>query len=275
MAERRTFQRDIVEESLHKVAGNLTKDVDAYLIGGAAMMFYGRKAATKDIDIVFPDAAVLKCFKDAALGVGFKPLSDPGQEYRNIGAWIILEAASGLRLDLFHRKVCNALELTDTVKSRATPFSDFGKLHIYLMAPEDIALFKGITEREADLEDIRILAESGLDWNVVEEECLSQIGSGNWAILLLDKLNELKTRYGISPRLDRLREHAESYVLEKTFLNIIGDKEISFREIHTVIQVKTGYSESWTRGVLKQLEEEGTIKSRKQGRRKLYERSKS
>ena len=275
MTERRTFQRDIIEEILHKVAVNLTKDADAYLIGGAAMIFYGRKAATKDIDIIFPDADSLSCFKGAATGAGFKPLTDQGQEYRNIGAWIILEAASGLRLDLFHRQVCNALELTDTIKARATHFGDFGKLHIYLMAPEDIVLFKGITEREADLEDIRILAEAGLDWGVVEEECLSQIGSGKWAILLLDKLDELRARYGISPRLDRLRGHAESYVLEETFLNIIGDKELGFREIHEAIHAGTGYSESWTRGVLRQLEEEGLIESRRQGRRKLFRRAKS
>jgi len=273
MTERRTFQRDIIEEILHKVAVNLTKDTDAYLIGGAAMIFYGRKAATKDIDIVFPDADSLRCFKGAATGAGFKPLTDPGQEYRNIGAWIILEAASGIRFDLFHRRVCDALELTDTIIARAIHFRDLGKLHVHLMAPEDIVLFKGITEREADLEDIRILAEAGLDWGVVEEECLSQNGSGKWAILLRDTLDKLRARYGISPRLDRLRGYTEAYVLEETFLNIIGDEELGFREIHEAIHIKTGYSESWTRGILRQLKEEGLIESRREGRRRLYRRA--
>lgn len=273
MTERRTFQRDIIEETLHKVARNLAQETDAYLIGGGAMIFYGRKVATKDIDIVFPDADSLRRFKLAAIGSDFNPLTDPGQDYRNIGAWIILEAASGIRLDLFHHQVCNALELTDTVKARAAHFRNLGKLHIYLMAPEDIVLFKGITEREADLEDIRILAEAGLDWGIVEEECLSQSGSGKWAILFLDKLDELRARYGISPRLDRLRDHAEAYVLEETFLSIIGNKELGFREIHEVIHAKTGYSESWTRGILKQLDEEGLIESRSEGRRKLYKRA--
>lgn len=165
------------------------------------------------------------------------------------------------------------MELTDTVKARAAHFMDLDKLHIHLIAPEDIVLFKGVTEREADLEDIRILAEAGLDWGLVEEECLSQSGSGKWVILLLDKLDELRARYGISPRLGRLRGLAEAYVLEETFLSIIGDKELDFREIHEAIHAGTGYSESWTRGILRQLEEEGLIESRREGRRKLYRRA--
>jgi len=275
MSERRAFRRDVIEETLREVAMNLTEDTDAYLIGGAAMTFYGRKAATKDIDVVFADADSLSRFEEAATGIGFNPLSDPGYEYRNIGAWMILEAASGLRLDLFHRQVCYALELTDTIRDRAAPFKDFSKLHVYLMAPEDIVLFKGITEREADLEDIRILAEAGLDWGVVEGECLSQTGSGGWAMLLLDKLDVLRARYGIRPRHDRLREHAESHILGETFLNIIGEDELGFREIHEAIHAGTGYSESWTRGALRKLEEAGLVESRRKGRRKLYRRAKS
>ncbi len=58
-------------------------------------------------------------------------------------------ADSGIQLDLFNRVVCNALDVKDTVVARANHYKDFGKLHLYLMSPEDIVLFKGITEREA------------------------------------------------------------------------------------------------------------------------------
>jgi len=47
--------------------------------------------------------------------------------------------------------------------SRATDFYSKKLLKVTLASKEDIFLFKGITEREADPEDIRLLAESGLD----------------------------------------------------------------------------------------------------------------
>ena len=177
MTERRTYQRNIIEETLKTIAQGLHTETDIYLIGGGAMTFYGRKAATKDIDMVFTDAAPLQRFQDAASEAGFKPVSEPEKEYRDIGAWVILEDQRGLRLDLFHRQVCNALEFTETMKARATHLTDLQLLHVHLAAPEDIVLFKGITERLTDLEDIRILAEAGVDWATVEEECLTQRNS--------------------------------------------------------------------------------------------------
>jgi hypothetical protein len=274
MAKRKTFNKDIIEDTLEKISRNISEKIKIYLIGGGAMIFYGRKVATKDIDIVFTNAEDLSLFSKSAIKAGFKPISEPGKEYNNIGAWMILENTVGIRLDLFNRKVCSALEITGSIRERAIPFEDYGNLKVYLMAPEDIVMFKGITERESDLEDIRILAESGINWNTVEEECLSQKDSEKWAILLLDKIKELKTRYGISPRLTKLHDLVDPYVLHETFRIILKDDELSFQEIHVRIKNETGYSESWTRKMLKQLEEKGFIKSRRKGRRKFYRVSK-
>jgi len=270
MAERKNFKRNVIEQTLQKIGEKMTRTTDVYLIGGGAMIFYGRKTATKDIDIVFTSLDDLQGFQEAAEVVGFKSASDPGEEYRNIGAWVILEDEQGIRLDLFHQKVCNALELTSSIKARAIHFRDLGTLIIHLVSPEDIVLFKGITERESDLEDIRILAEVGLDWRVVEDECLNQRDSGRWANLLLYKLDELRSRYGIRPRMDRIRDHADNFVLVETFKKIIGDRELTFQDIHSVIQEGAGYSESWTRSKLRLLEKEGVISSRSVGRRRLY-----
>lgn len=270
MSERKTFPENMLDDTLKRVAEELDEDINIYLIGGGAMIFYGRKAATKDIDIVFLDPQPLQAFIDAAIKAGFRPVEEPEEEYRKIGAWIILEADSGIRLDLFNKKVCDALEVKDTVVARTNHHSDIGKLHVYLMSPEDIVLFKGITEREADLEDIRILAEAGIDWGVVEEECLSQEGSGDWSNLLVANLSELRRRYGIDPRLPRLMDYADSYVLRKSFKTFLQDKELSFAELQEIVHERTGYSPSWTRTKLRELEEEGFIASRLDGRRKKY-----
>jgi hypothetical protein len=270
MIERRNFSKSIIEVTLQRIGAKVTKEVDAYLIGGGAMIFYGRKTATKDIDIVFSSHEDLQSFLEAAMNTGFKSVSNPGEEYKDIGAWVILEDAMGMRLDLFNNVVCNALELTASIVARAIHFRDFNSLNINLMSPEDIVLFKGITERESDLEDIRILAETGIEWSIVEEECLSQSGSGRWANLLLYKLDELKDRYGIRPRVEKLRDHADRYVLEETFKRILGDRELSFNEIQGIIKEGAGYSDSWTRGKLRLLEKNGFISSRRVGRRRFY-----
>ena len=39
--------------ALEKAGSTMTRKTSAYLIGGCAMTFMGRKVATKDIDIVF------------------------------------------------------------------------------------------------------------------------------------------------------------------------------------------------------------------------------
>ncbi|MDP6155916.1 MAG: hypothetical protein QF682_07245 [Candidatus Thermoplasmatota archaeon] len=44
------------------------------------------------------------------------------------------------------------------------------------MSPEDLFLFKSITERELDLDDMRILVESGVNWDVIFHECQKQSG---------------------------------------------------------------------------------------------------
>jgi hypothetical protein len=270
MSNRKTFGVQVLTDTLESIAEHLQDDMDIYLIGGGAMMFYELKPATKDIDIVFANQEDMEMFIDASSKAGIKLAENPGEEYENMGASVIMVAPSGIQLDLFDRVVCNALELTDSVVGRATHQRDMGKLHIHLMSREDIALFKSITEREADLDDIRTLTEAGLDWSIVEEECLNQKDSGYWADLVLGKMVDLKEKYGIDIRLRKIKEHADSYILRKTFKMFMKDGEIKFKDLHKIVSEKTGYLESWTRKSLRKLEKEGFIKSRKSGRNKIY-----
>ncbi len=270
MSKRKTYGEPILTGTLSTIAEHLEDEVDIYLIGGGAMMFYGLKTATKDIDIVVLDSKSLSKFISAAKKAGIKLAENPGGEYQNIGASVIMVADSGIQLDLFNRVVCNALEVKETVVARANHYRDFGKLHIYLMSPEDIVLFKGITEREADLEDIRTLIETGINWEIVEVECLSQESSERWTNFLLDKLSDLYVRYGIKIKLSKVKEHADYHVLRKAFGAFMKDSEMRFTDLQRIVKEKTSYSESWTRAKLKELEKEGLIESRKSGRHKLY-----
>jgi len=275
MSERNTYSEPTLTATLSSIAEHLKEETNIYLIGGGAMMFYGLKPSTKDIDLVFLDPKALSQFIDAAKKAGIKLTEDLGGKYRNIGASVIMVADSGIQLDLFNQTVCNALTVKDTVVARANHYRNMGKLSIHLMSPEDIVLFKGITEREADLEDIRTLIETGINWETVEEECLSQEDSGRWANLLLDKLSDLYVRYGINLRLRKIKEHADNHVLRKSFEIFMKEEEMSFTELHKIVKERTGYSESWTRAKLQELEKEDFIESRKRGRRRVYSLTKN
>ena len=81
---------------------------------------------------------------------------------------------------------------------------------------------------------------------------------------------DLKEKHGLDIRLNKIKEHADSYILKRSFKMFIENDEIRFKDIHKIVNEKTEYSESWTRKSLKKLEKEGFIESRKNGREKLY-----
>lgn len=92
--------------------------------------------------------------------------------------------------------------------SRATDFYDKSPLKVKLASKEDIFLFKGITEREADLDDMRLLAESGLNWDVIKQECHYQSTSSGrlWENALLENLTELREKYKIRAPIEKTIE---------------------------------------------------------------------
>ncbi len=269
--EARKFDEGDLIRALEDVGPLLKRKVTAYLIGGCAMTFMGAKLATKDIDIVLASTQDVKKLSSAMQAAGFLPVRRASKEYDALGTWIILEDPKGMRFDLFDRQVCRALEIGEGMKSRATFYKSFGKLDIYLMSPEDIFLFKGITERKADLEDMRILAEHGIDWKVVEKECMSQKRSGVWADALGMKLMELKSQYGISaPIIKNLIEHGAISLLERSFRKVMEGRTMTFNEIADVIREKFGYSESWTRKQLEILVKKGLMKKERSGKTNMF-----
>ncbi len=271
MSPKRQFTEREIDFFLGNIGSSLDRRVSVYLIGGAAMSLMGLKDSTKDIDLVFTSTGDVEVFCGAAELSGFHIAPDVSADYRALGAWVIMESEQGLRLDLFDRRVCHGLEIDEGMRGRSRPYKTYDKLAVYLMSPEDIVLFKGVTDREADLDDIRVLAEMGIDWGVVEAECLSQQGSDNWAYMLGTKLLELRDKHRIVAPITRsLMDHADRGLLRRTFAEVMKDRAVTFKEISGEIKGKTGYSESWTRKQLKALIDEGFVKVERRGRRNYY-----
>lgn len=66
------------------------------------------------------------------------------------------------------------------------------------MSPEDIFLFKSVTERAGDLDDMALLAERGLDWDIVLSECVRQSKDIILEAFVAVRLQELEDAKGIA-----------------------------------------------------------------------------
>jgi hypothetical protein len=218
------------------------------------MTFMGAKLATKDIDLVCTSTKDVKDLVEAMKNSDFIRVDRLAKEYKTLGAWIVMERPDKMRFDIFDRQVCGKLEIDDSMQARARFYRSFNNLDVYLMSGEDIFLFKGMTERTDDLDDMRILVERGIEWDAVKSECLSQKKSDEWAGALGSKLLDLQERFDIeSPITKIMLDHTDMGILERTFRNIIGTNKMTFSDISKNVSKKYGYSDSWTRKQLKTL----------------------
>ena len=118
------------------------------------------------------------------------------------------------RIDIFNTKVCGNLYLSESIGSRAKEVFAFSKLKFYLFSPEDIFVFKSITEREGDVVDSVNLARRIEDWDVVFNEISSQIKEQEqdvWITYFVVRLEALEEKGIFVPIYKKSRKIAEEY----------------------------------------------------------------
>lgn len=262
MTQRRSFNWNYLQQEFDKLDAK-TQPITLYLIGGGAMAFYGLKDATKDIDIIINNLEKLNSLLTALNALGYKKPSQAliTRAYCSMQANAIMENTDGFRWDVFVNKVCNALTLSKEIKQRAKPLYKGNNLTVLMASKEDIFLFKGITEREADIDDMRILAESGLDWKLISRECQIQSTAAGvpWEMTLSQNLQELHERYNIdSPIAKELRLVAEEKLGKlgrKTLLKAIAGGNNTIKGIAERFRQPQGF----IKAELKRLEKEKVI----------------
>jgi hypothetical protein len=116
------FDEKYVFAELEKVGTVLTSPITLYFLGGAAMIKYGMKAATKDIDVLLSTHKETAELIQALLKSGYHIIQPDklDAEYQAIFSTQILENSDGFRWDIFHEQVCKKLRrilknLTDVV----------------------------------------------------------------------------------------------------------------------------------------------------------------
>jgi hypothetical protein len=190
----------------------LSAPLTVYLIGGGAISLRDLKGATKDIDLVVPDGDAYDQLWAVLMNVGYAEVQSLDPDYRALGATSCVENDDGCRIDIFNQQVANKLVLTEGMRKRSEPFLDMARLTVRLVSNEDIFLFKLIAGRDDDIEDMNMLVQAGLDYDVVENELDAQIdrlGDDQFATFANEALVELDERYGVTTPI-------EGYVQELT-----------------------------------------------------------
>src|SRR6056297_1696294 len=212
---RPTFGREYIENEFQRIGEGLSEPLTVYLIGGGAMSLRDLKGATKDIDLVVADSDAYGQLWTVLMDLGYAEVQSLDDDYQALGATSCVENEDGCRLDVFNQQVANKLVLTDGMRERSEPILDTDRLTVRLVSNEDIFLFKAIAGRDDDIEDMNMLVQAGLDYDVVRAELEAQIDQLNddqFATFANEALVDLEERYGVTtPIEDRVQELTDRY----------------------------------------------------------------
>ena len=185
--------------------------VNIYLLGGGALLYYGIKPETKDIDLVCLTKDYFDVYS-AFKKIGFY-IKIPSKEYlrKNISEILTRE---DFRIDLFNIKVCGNLSLTESIINRSKMILDLEHIKLYCFSLEDIFVFKSITEREGDIFDLENIIKKGINWDTIYSEILLQIKEHDknvWITYFVERLETLIDKGFDIPIYKESRKLAESY----------------------------------------------------------------
>ena len=163
---------DYIKNEFISIDKVLERKIDAFLIGGSAMSYYGIKDATKDIDVLFRDGYDCAVFFNALMQLGYETSEQYFPPVIQMEATFFIYKDDEIWMDLFIKNVMNKFELSPSIEKRAVKIDiSTEKLRIYCLNPNDIFLFKSITPRERDEDDLILLLTHGeIDFDIIHEE---------------------------------------------------------------------------------------------------------
>lgn len=183
------------------ISQQLSKNITTYAFGGNAMMFYGYKDETKDVDLLFETEEERQEFIKVIKALGYQETSPITiyipEKLRDKSKPLMFKREDG-RFDLFVKKIFKTL-LSPKMKEDLFAVHEFkGKysLTIKVLRKEFLVLLKAVTDRDKDFEDIITIVKKDqhFDWQYFIDEVIWQSQHGDtWVLLDVEKmLQELK-----------------------------------------------------------------------------------
>jgi predicted transcriptional regulator len=261
---------DSLRRGLEALGEQLEAPVDVYLLGGGNLILRGLKDSTKDVDLVVEDGQTFVAVAETLQDQGYEERGDLEAAYTQLDPSLVLEKEGFPRWDIFVETVAGQLQLTEAMIERCDHSVEYGNLHVHLLSLTDIFLFKSITEREGDLEDVALIGkQADLDWEEIFEEIKTQEARTGqfFSFAVLDTLDVLDERHDIvAPITERL----VSYCLENALL-------VSLETPKTIedLREELDFPDHQIYNKLRKLEEEGEITVDRSGRLNTYQRAES
>jgi hypothetical protein len=114
-------------------------------------------------------------------------------------ALIVFKNKYGSRIDLFVNTICSQLVLSDAMIARSKEYKEYGKVKLMLISNEDMFLFKSLTDRLQDIDDCFVLINTGLDWQIILNECIKQHRRDvKWIFWVFEQLCRIEESKGIT-----------------------------------------------------------------------------
>jgi hypothetical protein len=152
----------------------LSEPVTVYLLGGSAMTVRGLKDQTEDIDLALSVVSEFEHVYQVLQSRGFAVVGEPTAAFEGVGKTVELHHDErGLQIDLFERQIVGKVWITDRMHGRAEEFWSGTHATAYILSDEDMFLLKAVSGgdlasgRRRDIEDMRMYAQRGLDYESI------------------------------------------------------------------------------------------------------------
>jgi len=219
------FNGDYIKKELHGIEKSLASKVEIFMIGGGAMSFHGLKDATKDVDVVVRSPEEFEVLRGALEKCSYREVFVKTGAYGRMGASGIFENPDGFRWDVFVNVVCGGLALSPAMMERSARFLSLEKMEVNILSPEDIFVFKAVTSRERDRDDMLTIFEKGMDFDAVKKEITAQSAGStdrSWLAFFFLGLEELTEKYHVAvPYYDDFHELACEDVLQRIITDFL------------------------------------------------------
>ncbi|WP_424016313.1 hypothetical protein ACOZ4N_01420 (plasmid) [Halorientalis pallida] len=240
---------EAIEAFLEELDSWLSESVAVYLLGGSAMTVQGLKDQTEDIDLALGVVSEFKHVYQALQSQGFTVVDEPTQSFEGVGKTVELHHEDlGFQIDLFERQVVGKVWITHRMHDRAAEFWSGDHVTAFVLSDEDMFLLKAVSGgdlasgRRRDIEDMRIYAQRGLDYESILTEIDEQrpFNTGStearqirdrshplFAIeMAVNSLSGLPTAF-----TSRIADFATEFEVEYTVLGAVDDGLVDTEEI--------------------------------------------